>query len=450
MILDGRYAEPKISLNRRVINTLLLLLLFRVTAGISILHVDEERMQHLLADNPLIGSVDLFAGGETLNHFSLVAAGIFPYLLALMLVQVAAALSPRLREMQRGEHDKERLEFVARIVSIPVALLFAWSLSRYLAQQVGLFPGHIHWFTRATFWPSLGIVSLVTLGSVLSTAISERISRKGLATGTDIVLIGGSSIVFLKQMATTVLGAPSRLVAGERIACIVLAALLVIIFSIYLINTQRQIPVQYAKRIVGRRIVPGQASYIPLPMNCGGIQPVSAAIGTLFLLQLARGFFLLHSRTWIGHVGLLMTGWIDAPNGGYWFVLGCLILFFTYLYNFSANWTEEPIAESLKKYGGYIPGLRPGSQTDAYLSRVVRAISFPGGLALAVLAAGVPYAILRVTHLNLTVTILSLFVLVTTVQSARSRVCSYRYLETYEGFFHTSRKKSLWDYLCPK
>lgn len=94
MILGGRYAEPKISLNRRVINTLLLLLLFRAIAGIPILHVDEERMQHLLADNPLIGSVDLFAGGETLNHFSLVAAGIFPYLLALMLVQVLPELRP--------------------------------------------------------------------------------------------------------------------------------------------------------------------------------------------------------------------------------------------------------------------------------------------------------------------------------------------------------------------
>jgi len=123
--------------------------------------VNEERLHHLLADNPLLGTVDLFAGGEVMTRFSMVAAGIFPYLLALLLVQFAAALVPRLHELQReGEGCQTRLEFISKVLTIPLAFIFAWVLSQYLSQQTGLLPGHIHWFTAESFFPSLWIVCL--------------------------------------------------------------------------------------------------------------------------------------------------------------------------------------------------------------------------------------------------------------------------------------------------
>ena len=109
---------------------------------------------------------------------------------------------------------------------------------------------------------------------------------------------------------------------------------------------------------------------------------------------------------------------------------------------------DEPISERLKKEGGFIPGLRPGQQTEQYLSRVVTDISLPGGVGLALLAAGLPCAVLQMTHQNLMVTILSLIVVVTTVQALRDEVCAHRYSESYEGLLHPSRKKRLWDRLC--
>jgi preprotein translocase subunit SecY len=443
----GLMGSPRIKLSRRFANTLLLLLAFRILVAIPVLHVDEERLNRLLAANPLIGLVDLFAGGETLNHFSIAAAGIFPYLVALILVQIAAATSSGVREMQRSEKGKKRLELLTRGVTISVAFLFAWSLSRYLSQEVGLFPQHIHWFTLGSFWPSLPVVSLVTVGSLISTVLSDVITRKGIGQGADVVLLGGSSLVFLKQTAHVVRSAPSGAAALERVGWILAAGMIIVIFSIYLMGAQRNIPINYAKRIVGRRGLPVPSSHLPSLLNYGRIRPVSAAIGVLALLQLSQNFFESRAHSWLGAAGLWLTGWINPNRGWYWLALGVLILVFTYMYNFSALWQTEPsFADELKRQGAFIPGVRPGQNTEQYIHRVVRSISLPGGVGVALLAAGVPYAILLLTHQNLSVTVLSLVVVVTTAQSLLSEVTAYHLAESYQGLL-SARKKSLWDHI---
>jgi len=448
--LGGQFADSKLKLSRRFIYTLLLLLVFRILAAIPILNVDEERIRHLLAQNPLIGTVDLFAGGEVINHFSIVAAGIFPYLLALMLVQVISLVPSRLREMQReGEKGKKRLELITRILTIPIAFLFAWILSHYLSQQVGLFPGQIRWFTHASFWPSLRIVCLVTLGSLISTAVSDLITRNGIGTGAEVVLVGGSGLVFVKQVTRVIREAPSKVVALQWFGWIILGSLVVVVLSIYVMSSMRKIPIQFAKRVVGRRVLSGSQSHLPLLLNYGRVFPVSAGIGVLTLLQLSQGFFQSHAHSWAGTLGRSITDWVTPASGWYWMALACLIIFFTFVYNFSLLWQRDtPISDSLKKDGAFIPGLRPGQQTEEYISRVVTDISLPGGVGLALLAAGLPYAILRLTHQNLMVTVLSLIIVVTTVQGLRSQVCAYHYAESYEGFLHPSNKKRLWNWLC--
>jgi preprotein translocase subunit SecY len=447
----AQFGRPRLKLSRRLVNTLLLLFAFRILAAVPVLQVDEERLNHLLAANPLIGTIDLFAGGETLTHFSVVAAGIFPYFVAVILVQVAAAISQRLREMQRNEKGKKRLELLTRIVTIPVAFLFAWSLSRYLSQQVGLFPKQIHWFTAASFWPSLWIVSLVTLGSLISTAVSDLITRKGIGQGSNVVLLGGSSLVFLKQMVHVVRDAPSRLVAAERFGSILVGAMIVLLFTIYIMSAQRRIPIVFAAQPVGpriKRLSPSFQPHIPFLLNYGRVLPVSAATGLLALLQLSQNFFESRAHSWFGVVGLFLTGWINSNSGWYWLALGTLIVALTYLYNFSALWqTEDSVADTLKKQGAYIPGVRPGQSTEEYIERVLRSISLPGGLGLALLAAGLPYAVLLLTHQNLSVTILALVVVVITVQSLLNEVTAYHAAESYQGFLSAPRKKSLWNYL---
>src|SRR5580704_10497968 len=226
----GQLGSSKRTLNRRFANTFLLLLLFRILTAIPALNVDEERLRQLLAANPLLGTVDLFAGGETLNHFSIAAAGIFPYLVALILVQVASSMSSSLQRMQlQGGSGKDRVDLITKLLTIVLAFFFAWGLSHYLSQQVGLFPGQIHWFTKSSFGSSLWIVCLVTFGSYLSTEVSNMITRKGIGSGAEIVLLGGSSLVFLKQMAHVLRSAPGTAAALERLSWIVVIGLVIII-----------------------------------------------------------------------------------------------------------------------------------------------------------------------------------------------------------------------------
>ncbi len=440
-LYPGGFGDPKLKLGHRFANTLALLLLFRLLADIPMLNVDEERLQHLLANNPFVGTVDLFAGGDVMKHFSIVAVGIFPYLLAMILVQLTAVVSSRLREMQKSESGKQKLERITQVVTIPIAFFFAWTFSHYLSQQVGLFPGRIHWFTAASFWPSLRVVCLVTLGSLISTAVSHFITRKGIGSGAEVVLVGGSSLILLKQLAHVIAAASGKLVAMEQLGWIVLGVLVVIVLSIYVMGSTRKIPIEYPKRVVGRRVLSGSQSFLPLRLNSGRIFPVSAAIGLLALLQLCQGFWQSQPHSWIRTLSLSATRWTTPASGWYWIVLAMLIACFAYMYNSSVLWQNDmPIADNLRKCGGYVPGLRPGARTQDYISQVVHRISFPGGLGLALLAAGIPYAVLRLTHQNLMITILSLIIIVITVQALRDQACAYHLAQSYEGFLHPAKK----------
>jgi preprotein translocase subunit SecY len=437
--IDG-FGSRGPDLRHRIYYTLLLLLLFRVLADIPVLHVDEERLHHLLADNPLVGTVDLFAGGEVMSHFSIVAAGIFPYLMALALVQLGTWVVPSLRELRdRGEQGKKRIELLAKVLTIPLAFLFAWALSQYLSQQTGLFPGHIHWFTAASFLPSLGIVCLVTLGSLVSTAIAHLITKKGLGQGEDVILLGGSSLVLCKQIVQAIRQSPDTAHAWQRLGWIAVGGLAVVVLGIYAMGTVRSIPVQYAKRQVStsRLRKASNVSQLRLPLISGRILPISAAIGVLTLLQLPQGFLRAHADSRLGALGLALTGWATPSNGWYWLVFAGFMVLFTYVYNFSVisqPTRGDSIADSLKKQGAYIPGLRPGLQTQAYLSRIVASISLPGGVALAFLAAGVPYIVLRLTHQNVMVTVLSLLVVVLTIEGLQDEFVANKLMESYEGF----------------
>jgi len=422
----------------RVLNTILLLLAFRILADIPVLNVDEERLHQLLADNPLLGLVDLLAGGEVLAHFSIVAAGIFPYLAALMIVYGATWVVPYLREQRkRGRQGEKKIEKVAKWLSVPLAFAFAYALSHYLSQQTGLFPGHIRWFTWATFFPSLWIVCLVTLGSVLSAGIANWITRKGVGAGENMVLLVGSTLVLAKQIGDMVREAPDLTHTIERLAIVVAGVAVLVALSYWLVTAERRITVEYPKRQVGSRRAP--PSRLPLLLTRGGVIPVTAATGLLLLLRFAQTF--VESHLWGASV---LGAWLTPASGWYWALLAGLIVLFTYIVNFSAIQPglldeDVSVAEDMRNSGAYIPGLRPGKPTERFLNQTVARLSLVGGLGMAFLAAGIPYVILRLTQHDILITVLTLIIIVKTLEPLRAEFEAEGIMESYDGAFKTGR-----------
>ena len=422
----------------RVLNTILLLLAFRILADIPVLNVDEERLHQLLADNPLLGLVDLLAGGEVLTKFSFVAAGIFPYLAALMIAYGATWVVPYLREQRkRGRQGEKKIENVAKWLSVPLAFAFAYALSHYLSRQTGLFPGQIRWFTGATFFPTLWIVCLVTLGSVLSAGIANWITRKGVGPGENMVLLAGSTLVLAKQIGDMMREAPDLTHAIERLAIVVAGAAVLVALSYWLLTAERRVAVQFAIRPVNsRRPIP---SRLRLLLNRGGVIPVTAAIVLLMLLRLATTFVESHFGG-----GSVLGGAFTPASGWYWALLACLIVLFTYVVNFSAiqrGLSDEDVSlvEDMRNIGAYIPGLRPGPATERFINQTVARLSLVGGLGMAFLAAGIPYVILRLTQHDILITVLTLIIIVKTLEPLRAKFEADGTMESYDGLIKAGR-----------
>jgi preprotein translocase subunit SecY len=434
------------SLRRRIAYVVVLLLLFRILADIPILNVDEKRLEQLLADNPLIGVVDLFAGGDVLKHFSFVAAGLVPYLMALGIVTATTWTVPALREWQRqGETGKKRIERLATILTIPLAFVFAWAISRYLSLQTGLFPAHIRWFTADSFFPSLWIVSLVTLGSFVSTAISRLITKQNIGSGESVVLLAGSSLVFVKQVIRLVGDSPLTAPDVHRLVFLAVGGVAIFVLSVYLSAGMRQISLVTPKRATPGR---SQASYraaLPMRVNSGGVLPIAGAAGLLALLQLAGATLASHFGGAWATVAHALAGWASPDSGTYWLALAILIVMFTYVCNFARLWEpfssdRATISEYMKMRGDFIAGVRPGVDTEKYLARITALITLPAALGLALLGAGIPYAILVFTEQNILLVVLSLIMLVQTLDDARRRIEAHWTMESYEGLLKRRRK----------
>ncbi len=187
-------------LRKRLIYTILLVGLFRGLTLVPVFDVQPGELDQILAENPLLGAIDLFAGGEVIVNFSIVGAGIFPVILATLIVNGATWFVPRLRELRElGEAGRKRLKIYSRVLTILMAFLIAWAITELLSAEIGLLPGKIRWLTWASLLPSLKIILLFTLGSTLATAISDLITNKGVYEGEGVLLIVGVLFSFCSR-----------------------------------------------------------------------------------------------------------------------------------------------------------------------------------------------------------------------------------------------------------
>ncbi|KRF35216.1 preprotein translocase subunit SecY [Nocardioides sp. Soil805] len=367
-------------LRRKLLFVLLIVTIFRLGSQVPTPGVNVANVQACLSDvesNGLYQLVNLFSGGALLQ-LTIFALGIMPYITASIILQLLVVVIPRLEALKKeGQAGQTKITQYTRYLTLGLALLQATGIVA-LARSGNLLQGCsrdlLHSDGTATF---LTMVLTMTAGTAVIMWLGELITDRGIGNG--------MSILIFTQVVATFPGSLWQVqqTQGWWVFGIVMVIGLVLVAAVIFIEqAQRRIPVQYARRMVGRKMFGGSSTYIPLKVNQAGIIPVIFASSLLYLPAMAVQFNQTSSSPVISWINRYLVGG-DHPL--YMAIYFGLIIFFTYFY-VSITFNPTEVADNMKKYGGFIPGIRAGKPTEDYLSYVLSRITFPGALYLGIIS----------------------------------------------------------------
>src|SRR3989339_302243 len=369
-------------LRKKIVFTLGMIILFRLGAYIPVAGIDAARLATLFGKGNILGFLDLFTGGA-LMRFSIFALGIVPYINASIIIQLLTVVIPHLEELSKeGDAGRKQIASYTRYLTVAIAGFQALSMSFWL--KGAMLDGYSFIFFLA------GTIVALTAGSTLIMWFSELITENGIGNGASLLIFAGIVAripAYVAQTVTLVRGGAS--IVG---VIILLASFFLMIIAIVIVQEgQRRIQVQYAKRIVGRKMYGGQTTYIPLRINQGGVIPIIFASSVLLFPATIAQF--------IQHPLMQKMAGLISPSGLlYMPFFFFLIFFFTYFYT-AITFNPTELAENIKKYGGFISGIRPGKPTATYLEYVITRLTLVGALFLAMVAI-VPTIVEGVTHIT--------------------------------------------------
>lgn len=409
-------------IRKKIIFTLLMLLVFRLGSNIPVPGIDRDILKEVFSGNTgLFGLFDLFSGGA-FSNFTIFALSITPYITASIILQLLTIAVPSLEALAKeGTEGKKKIAQYTRYLTVVLAFIQAIGLS------VGLFRQAV---VNDDFFSLTVIVLTLSAGTAFLMWLGEQINENGIGNGISLIIMGG----IVSRIPTAIHQTWIKLQAGEigivSIILFCLFALIVVVGIIIIQQGQRRIPVQYAKRVVGRKMYGGQSTHIPMKVNQAGVIPV---IFSLSLLQ-----FPLTITYFIPKGGFndFVTTWL-SPNGnpGVW-IYGLfniiLIMFFTYFYT-AITFNPMEVANNMKANGGFIPGIRPGRSTVEYLNRVMTRITFVGAVFLAFIAT-LPTLIQQFTALQIGFGGTSLLIVVGVALDTMKQLESQMVMRNYQGF----------------
>jgi len=424
-------------LRGKILFTLLILATYRFGSFIPAPGIDLDAVQELRrqADEGagVLGFLQLFSGGA-LTQFALFALGIMPYITSSIIMQILTVVIPKLEEWQKmGAVGQRKITQWTRYLAVAIALLQSTGLAFLFHNGGG---GLLGGGGNATgldvlpeFTPFRVIVVVLTLtaGTALLMWLGELISQRGIGNGMSLLIM--ASVVSSFPAA----GAQLKAEKGTTLLIMLLALAVVLLVGIVFIEQgQRRIPVQFAKRVVGRRMYGGQSTYIPLKVNQSGVIPIIFASSVLYLPILLTN--VLPSSGWGASVQRFVNDHLVQPDSIFYVVIyGLLIVGFAYFYTAIAF---DPVqqAENIRKQGGFIPGIRPGPQTERYLAKILARITLPGALFVAAIAL-LPSLLLAVADVqNFPFAGTSILIAVGVALETMKQIDSQLMMRNYEGF----------------
>ena len=412
-------------LRSKIIYTLSILIVVRVGAHIPIPGIDAnalagafERLQ-----DTLFGLFNMFVGGA-FEKASLFSLGIMPYISASIIIQLMGSVLPYFQRLQKeGEAGRKKITQITRYGTVLIATMQSYGVTVFLEKelQVVVNPGPLFVFTA--------IISMVT-GTILLMWMGERVTERGIGNGISLIIMVGiiSSLPF-------VIGNEIRaVIAGEKlfISELVLMGImfLVICFVVLLTQGTRKIPVQYAKRVVGRKVYGGQNTHIPLRVNTAGVMPIIFAQSIMFIPSTVSTFFV------DSDFSTSIMRWFSFEHPVYWIFFGLMIIFFTYFYTAIA-FDPIQVSSQMKQQGGFIPGVRPGKKTSEFIDNILSKVTLPGSVALAMVAI-FPYILMQTMDVEYDLASFfggtSLLIIVGVALDTLQQLESHLMMRHYDGF----------------
>ncbi len=364
-------------LRTRIVFTAALLIVVRIGAHVTLPGVDAILLAKAVArqeQNTLFGLYDLFVGGA-FHNAAIFALGIMPYISASIILQLLGAVVPYFQKLSKeGEEGRRKLTQLTRYGTVVVAGLQGWGVSvRLLNMQIegqAIVPVEV-----AGFAFTLSTVLFLTAGTIFMMWLGEQITERGIGNGISLIIFIGIIARF-----------PHSIVeqfnfSGNIIIWMILVGLLVAIIAGVVLVTQgtRRIPVQYAKRVVGRKVYGGVTQYIPMRVNTAGVMPIIFAQSIMFIPQTIATFF--PTSDFMQNA----ASYFEYTSATYSIVYALLIIFFTYFYTAIA-FNPKDVSENMQKQGGFIPGIRPGKHTADFIDNILTKITLPGSIFLAIIA----------------------------------------------------------------
>ena len=368
-------------LRQRILYTLALLFIVRLGSHLTIPGVDSvllsESMKNASSDN-LFGLYDLFVGGAFSNA-AIFALGIMPYISASIILQLMGAVVPYFQKLQQeGEEGRKKITQLTRYGTVLISAMQAWGVTVKLLntqfQGLSIVPQPV----QGIGWVVSTII-ILTAGTMFMMWMGEQITDKGIGNGISLIIFIGIVARFPHAIFDEI-----RLIsAGQRsiiIEIIIIAFMFFIIAGVVLVTQgTRKIPVQYAKRVVGRKVYGGVTQYIPLRVNTAGVMPIIFAQSIMFIPTTVLSFFPDNDFL------QMVAGWFQYQSPIYSTIYALMIIFFTYFYTAIA-FNPKDVADNMKKQGGFIPGIRPGKQTSEFIDNILTKITLPGSIFLAIVA----------------------------------------------------------------
>ena len=407
-------------LRKRVLFTALMLALFRLGAHLPVPGVDVAAIERLFRQQGTVFNfLDLFVGGA-FSRFAIFALGVFPYITASIIMSLLQVVFPTLKELaqEEGEAGRRKIAMYTRYLTVVLAILQGVAQVT-LIRNLGALPD-----TRPL---TLGmIVITLTAGTMLLTWMGEIMTEHGVGNGVSLIIFGGIVARLPDQTARTISLVGVGEVRWYQFGLDILVVLASVVAVVAVTQAVRKIPVQYAKRVVGRRVYGGQSTHLPLRLIQAGVIPIIFAVS---VLQLPGTIAQFVPNQLVQRIGQMVLPGQPLGDALYF----ALIILFTYFYT-AVSFDPNDVSENIKKYGGFIPGIRPGKPTTEYLSRVVERLTLVGALVLAVIAVAPIYLARGTGVLTFYLAGTSLLIIVGVALETMKQIEAYVLMRHYEGF----------------